>query len=301
MKSTILLPALFFLLNLGATNSGNLSYPTPSDVVQQYLSAVDAGDFTTVATLLADDCQVSAPFAPQSMSKKSWLGACQALNMGFPGMEHQVTMLLEFGQTVVARGQFIGQNNGEFMDNPPTGNTINCSFNTIFQLDNYWKIKAIFVEFDQKNLENQLKAGLPDPIAAAEASIRGIMEAADAGNIELLANYFDPLSKHYFNGQPHSMEDFKSRTQNFKTAFPDIRRNLEVVSSVDGIVTAKGWLTGTQQGTFMGIPASGNKIRVAVIAVYHFNRYGKVTESWVVFDGETLGNQLKSTSPHSKK
>ena len=76
---------------------------------------------------------------------------------------------------------------------------------------------------------------------------------------------------------------------------------MTVVASSNNSVTIKGWLTGTNTGTFMGKPATNNKIKVSVLGVYNFNEEGKVTEAWVEMDSATLMGQLKGEITASAK
>ncbi|MFN0034340.1 MAG: ester cyclase [Saprospiraceae bacterium] len=293
---------LTLLLAFVATSLfANNHYPTPTDIVKAYFAAVDAGNADETAKVLADDCWASAPFLSQPVPKQGWIGVVQSLKGAFPNMKHEVVDCIESGYKVAVRGMATGQNSGSFMGNPPTGNRINFPFNTIFELDKSWKIKAIYVQFDQKTMEAQLMAGLPDPAAAAEATVRGIMAAADAGDGEKLIAYFAPDAKHYFSGQPNTNDELKKRVAAFKIGFPDIKRTMEEVIVNGNVITLRGSLTGTNTGAFMGAPATNNKIKVSVLGVYKLNSAGKVTEAWVEMDRATIQMQLKDGIANSGK
>ena len=49
--------------------------------------------------------------------------------------------------------------------------------------------------------------------------------------------------------------------------------------------------TGTHQGDFMGIPATGNRIDVPLIDIARI-RDGKIAEHWGVMDGAAMMQQL---------
>lgn len=267
-------------------------YPTPSDIVKTYFNALDGGDFTTLDQLIAEDLRATAPFAPQPLNKPAWMGVGQGFKAAFPDMKHEVLDCIESGYKVVIRGVFKGKNDGPMMGNPATGNYVNTPFTTVFELNNAWKIRVVEVQFDQKLFESQLMAGLPNQAAAAEATVRGILAAADAGDTEKLATCFHADAVHYFSGQPNSLGDFKKRVAAFKTGFPDVRREMHVLYAGNGIVTVQGWLTGTQTGPFMGKPATGNQVKVSALGYYKLDATGKVTEAWVEMDTAALQAQL---------
>jgi steroid delta-isomerase-like uncharacterized protein len=269
------------------------NYPAPTDVVKQYFAAVDAGNAAELANLLADDCWASAPFLPQAAPKQGWLGVVQGLKTAFPDMKHDAVDCIESGNKVAVRGIATGTNTGPFMGNPPTGNRINFPFNTIFELDRSWKIKAIYVQFDQKTMETQLMADLPNPAAKAETDIRAMLAASDEGNGDKFMAYWLPEAPNYFAGKQTSGDDMKKRIGAFKTGFPDIKRNLEDVIVNGTTVTVRGWVTGTNTGPFRGQAPTGNAIKVPWLGLYKLNAAGKIEAGWVEFDTAMLESQLK--------
>lgn len=300
MKANILLLTFFSLSNLNLLFSST-SYPTPVDVVREYYAAIDGGNIPAAGMLLAETCTVTAPFSSAPFDKKSWMGVGQSLVTAFPEMKHNIAQYIETGNTVVARGVFSGQNNGHYMGNPPSGNQVQSPFITVFELDHSWKIKSIYLQFDQKSFEMQLAAGLTTPEAVALSTVRGIMTAADAADVALLTGYFDKQAVHYFGGIANTTEELKSRVKAFKTGFPDIHRELKVLSYTNGTITLQGWLTGTHLGEFMDLPASGKKIRVSVLGVYHINTAGKVTEAWIELDSASLLRQISPPKQEVRK
>lgn len=270
------------------------NYPTPTDVVKQYFAAFDAGNFSEIEKILADDFAASAPFSPQPLPKQAWLGVGQGFKTAFPNMKHEVLTYIESDRTVSARGVFTGKNDGPMMGNPATGNVVTLPFNTIFELDKTWEIKAIYVSFDQKTMEQQLAAGLPNPAVKAELDIRAMLAAADAGDGERFMGYWLPDAPNYFAGKKTSGDDMKKRVAAFKTAFPDIKRTLDEVIVSGNSVTVRGWVTGTNTGQFRGQAPTGRAITVAWLGLYKLNAAGKIETGWVEFDTATLDVQLKS-------
>lgn len=279
----------FFSLTLFANNN----YASPTDIVKQYFAGVDAGRFTEVEKLLSEDFMANAPFSPQALPKQVWIGVGQGFKAAFPDMKHEVSNYIESGNTVVVRGIFKGKNDGPMMGNPATGNYVNLPFTIIFELDKSWQIKFLDTQFDQKSMESQLMAGLPNPVAAAEATVRGIMAASDAGDGEKVVSFFAPDAKHYFGGQLNTNDQLKMRVAAFKAGFPDIKRTAEEIIVSGNVITIRGLLTGTNTGAFMGASATSNPIKVSVLGVYKLNSAGKITEAWVELDGASVQMQLK--------
>lgn len=301
MKFTTIFSALFFIMSITPVFSSSSAFPTPTDIVHRYFVAIDAGDSKTLSELLSDDLLASAPFSPQALPKQAWLSVGQGFKTGFPDMKHEIMQFIESGNTVAVRGVFSGQNNGAMMGNPPTGNWVSCPFNTIVELDNSWKIKRVYVQFDQKNFESQLMAGITAPQAIAEATVRDIMHSADAGNTDQLLSNFEHGAKHYFSGLLNTNDELIARVKALKAGFPDIKRDLKVIAYADGLITVQGWLTGIHTGNFMGMAPTGNKIKISALGVYKINKAGKVTEAWVELDSGSMANQLQGGLTTGKK
>ncbi len=279
----------FFSIALLANNHS----PAPASIVKQYFLEVDAGKFTEVEKLLADNLQATAPFSPQVMPKQAWLSVLQGFKAAFPNMQHEILSYVESDFSVAVRGIFKGKNDGPMMGNPATGNFVAVPFNTIVTFDASWKLQAIHVQFDQKAFEAQLMAGLPNPAVKAELDILAMLSASDEGNGEKFMSYWVENAPNYFAGKQTSGEDMKKRIIGFKTGFPDIKRNIENVIVSGNYVTVRGYVTGTNTGLFRGQAPTGNAIRVPWLGLYQLNASGKIERGWVEFDTATLDHQLR--------
>src|SRR4051812_17428805 len=107
-------------------------------------------------------------------------------------------------------------------------------------------------------------------------------EVMTGKNLALIDQVIAP--KFVNNGIPNAKPGpagFKEVVQNFLTGFPDMK--ITVVQSVaegDCVATCGYW-TGTNKGTFMGIPATGKQVRVDYIDFWTLDSAGKCTENWV--------------------
>ena len=293
MKKLKFFATLFFFSFLTLSLFGN-NYPTPADIVKAYFTAIDNGNTAELEKLLADDLMASAPFTPQPLNKQAWLGVGQGFKAAFSDMQHEIQDYVETGLKVAVRGAFKGKNDGPMMGNPATGNRVSVPFNTVFELNTAWKIKAVYVQFDQKSFEAQLMAGLPNPAVKAELDVRAFIDAADRGDVNLAVSYCTANAVHHFGGVPISNEDMKKRILGFNAGFPDLKRGIDEIWVSGNTVTLRGWVTGTNTGAFMGAPATGNKIKASLLAEYKLDAMGKIAESWVEFDRSTIENQLKT-------
>jgi steroid delta-isomerase-like uncharacterized protein len=92
-------------------------------------------------------------------------------------------------------------------------------------------------------------------------------------------------------GHEPTLAGFKEKVAGFKALFPDLEEDLQdIVAGADRVATR--WVvTGTLQQEFMGIPATGQPIRVEGMNFYRLER-GRVTDIWTQFDGLGLMRQL---------
>ena len=78
----------------------------------------------------------------------------------------------------------------------------------------------------------------------------------------------------------------------YTAAFPDLRMTPEDVLSSGDKVVVRVKATGTHEGDFMGVPATGRSIDVQLIDIVRFGDYGLAHEHWGVFDAMTMMQQL---------
>jgi steroid delta-isomerase-like uncharacterized protein len=88
-----------------------------------------------------------------------------------------------------------------------------------------------------------------------------------------------------------TLAGFKEKTAYFKSLFPDLEEDLQdIIASADTVATR--WvLTGSLQQEFMGMPATGQPIRVEGMNFYRL-KDGRVTDVWTQFDGIAMMQQL---------
>jgi steroid delta-isomerase-like uncharacterized protein len=76
-------------------------------------------------------------------------------------------------------------------------------------------------------------------------------------------------------------EGFRQVLAMFQSAFPDMHVNLEdILAADDDKVVTRGEFTGTHKGDFMGVPPSGEHIRVKFMDIWRIDN-GRATDNWV--------------------
>jgi steroid delta-isomerase-like uncharacterized protein len=88
-----------------------------------------------------------------------------------------------------------------------------------------------------------------------------------------------------------TLAGFKQKVAGFKTIFPDLEEDLQDIIASGDTVATRWAVTGSLQQEFMGIPASGQTIRVEGMNFYRL-KDGRVTDIWTQFDGVALMQQL---------
>ena len=126
------------------------------------------------------------------------------------------------------------------------------------------------------------------------ATIRRMYDLLSAGDIDgfgdLLADDF--VEHEETPGLEPTKEGVKQFFHMYRAAFPDLRMEpQDVVASGDKVV-ARARATGTNQGEFVGMPATGKSVDVQLIDIIRFGDDGLAREHWGVFDALGMMQQL---------
>jgi steroid delta-isomerase-like uncharacterized protein len=92
-------------------------------------------------------------------------------------------------------------------------------------------------------------------------------------------------------GHEPTLAGFKDKIAGFRAAFPDVAVDLQDIIASGDTVATRWVVTGSLQQDFMGIPASGQAVRVEGMNFYRL-KDGRVTDIWTQFDGVALMQQL---------
>jgi steroid delta-isomerase-like uncharacterized protein len=114
--------------------------------------------------------------------------------------------------------------------------------------------------------------------------------AADQATIDELC---DPglLDHNPAPGHEPTLAGFKQKVAGFNAVFADLAEDLQDIVASGDTVATRWVVTGTLQQEFMGIPATGQPIRVEGMNFYRLED-GRVTDIWTQFDGLGLMQQV---------
>ena len=96
---------------------------------------------------------------------------------------------------------------------------------------------------------------------------------------------------HDFPTPAPGREGFKQVAAMFLSAFPDQHVVIELQVAEGDTVASRGYWTGTHQGAFLGIPATGKTVRVGFIDLWRIENNQGV-ENWVQQDIAGLMQQI---------
>ena len=126
------------------------------------------------------------------------------------------------------------------------------------------------------------------------ATVRSFYEKINAGDIDsfgaLLAEDF--VEHEETPGLAPTKEGVTQFFRMYKAAFPDLRMDPEDVLVSGDKVVARVRATGTHEGEFMGMPATGRSVDIALIDIIRFGDDGLAHEHWGVVDTMAMMQQL---------
>jgi steroid delta-isomerase-like uncharacterized protein len=126
------------------------------------------------------------------------------------------------------------------------------------------------------------------------AAMKRLYDLISAGDIdgfgELLADDF--VEHEEMPGLERSKEGVKQLFHMYRAAFPDLRMTPQDVLVSGDRAVARVRATGTHQGEFLGMPATGRSVDVQLIDITRFGDDGLAREHWGVFDALAMMQQL---------
>ena len=121
-----------------------------------------------------------------------------------------------------------------------------------------------------------------------------LYDLINAGDIDgfgdLLADDF--VEHDAMPGLEPSKEGVKQLFHMYRAAFPDMRMAVQDVLVSGDKAVARVRATGTHQGEFLGMDATGRSVDVQLIDIIRFGEDGLAREHWGVFDALTMMQQL---------
>ncbi len=124
-------------------------------------------------------------------------------------------------------------------------------------------------------------------------------EAINKGNLEAFHQIFaaDVVDHDPAPDQGKGPEGFIGFFTQFRSAFPDLKIAVEHMVADEDNVAIAYTVTGTQNGPFQGIPATGKKIKARGMQIAKFNADAQIKERWGSSDEAGILQQIGATKP----
>ena len=125
-------------------------------------------------------------------------------------------------------------------------------------------------------------------------TMRQFYDRVNAGDIDGFAALIaDDLIEHEeVEGLPQTKEGVIQFFEMFRAAFSDLRMEAEDIIESGDKAWARIRITGTNDGEFMGMPATGKSVDLQAVDIVRFNDEGLAAEHWGVTDSMTMMQQL---------
>jgi steroid delta-isomerase-like uncharacterized protein len=129
-----------------------------------------------------------------------------------------------------------------------------------------------------------------------KATFRRFHDAfADSGDAELISEMIDeivePGVKNHTPVEATGTQVLKELFARLHRAFPDLHVTVEDMIEEGDKVVGRNTLTGTHQGEYMGLPATGKSVTYNEIIIFRFVN-GRIAETWGVVDVYAQMKQL---------
>jgi steroid delta-isomerase-like uncharacterized protein len=147
--------------------------------------------------------------------------------------------------------------------------------------------------FDHYLHNTRRQATTPQDVELNKRIIADYMDATNTGELDKLDNWVVP---DYFEhdpvpGQKPGRAGLKEAYTMFNSPFPDLEFVSEDMIAEGDLVVSRGVISGTHQGEFFGVPATGKKVHWTGTRLFKLEN-GKVTEGWINFDMLGLMQQM---------
>lgn len=123
-------------------------------------------------------------------------------------------------------------------------------------------------------------------------NVKRLYDSLNQGNYAIVDKLFSTsIQDHASHGTTSGLEAFKQFSVITGVAFPDMQFHVADVIAEDDRVAARGTLTGTNTGPWMGRPATNKSVNIGWMAIYRFEG-GKIVERWLNGDDLVMMQQL---------
>ena len=123
-----------------------------------------------------------------------------------------------------------------------------------------------------------------------------MIEAVNAGDLEVLHEIFaaDVIDHDAADDQGKGPAGFVKFFRDFRSAFPDLKVNIEHMTAEGDCIAIAVRVHGTHLGPHMGVPPTGRTIDVRGLQIARFNDRAQIKERWGSSDELTMLRQIRA-------
>jgi len=127
-----------------------------------------------------------------------------------------------------------------------------------------------------------------------EALMRQAYDHLNAGDLDGFAAMLDDDMVEHEDaaGLPQNKDGVIQFFQMFRGAFSDLRMDVEDLAMAGDRIWTRVRITGTNDGEFMGMPATGKSVDFQGVDIVRISDAGKAVEHWGVTDTMAMMQQL---------
>lgn len=114
------------------------------------------------------------------------------------------------------------------------------------------------------------------------------------GNLDIIDELYAPdFVRHFLpNGsESRGIDNLRDHVRRHREAFPDWREEIRQIVAEGDLVVIRFVSTGTNEGSWLGDPATGNTIRINEMSILRIED-GKIAEQWLLPDLFSMQQQL---------
>ena len=125
-----------------------------------------------------------------------------------------------------------------------------------------------------------------------EAIVTEHVEAENRHDVGATIATFHQHARYEVNGETSDGETaVRDLLQELMAGFPDFHVEIQSIHHADGAVIGEGRITGTHDGPFAGVPATGRPVDYPAVAIFEFEGDRLLCEK-VFFDSATILTQI---------
>lgn len=291
MKKTILiLGSLFLMMHTTLTGSANQN----NIIIIDYFNSIDHGNFEDIGKLLSDDFTAWLPVSELSLNKNEVIELYRNYKNQYPLLNHEIIDQYEDEHMILIRGILKGSNTTSANQNILYRNDLLLHFTSLFEISNTGKIKSLNMQFDNESLESQMKSHQPNTNKAGEDLVSQLFLATDQGKTDQLTtacNADFKITAPYFETIA-SLSDYQKFLEQQKNSFQDRHTEITEISSEGTRITTKAIFMGTNTGSILGLPATGNRVELPFTVQDELDVNGKLLHRTIQFNIQILERQI---------